>query len=96
MQIETLRSKASEKFGMKIPHHTLISSNGADSRETLASQALFHVHLAATAGDPPLTKRQAVGIALFGVPIWMIFVRMFLKKLALWAFRELTKKEPRC
>jgi hypothetical protein len=86
---EEFRKRASNEFGIDLPHPSVVSARGEYSKETLGSQALFHIHMAATTEGPPFTKQRAVRIALFGVPIWMILVRFFLKRLAIWAWREL-------
>jgi len=41
----------------------------------------------------PLTKQKAVQVALFGIPLWMVFLRFALKRAAIWAWKELTKWE---
>lgn len=62
--------------------------NRRAEKQKRGESAIKKIH-AAWAADPELTKKQAVGIALLGVPVWAFLLKFFLRELAEWAWEKL-------
>lgn len=88
-----LQPEAIARFQMDVPDFDveLVNSAGDISNETLASQAIYHCCLDFADEDRVSSLSGFISIALFGVPIWRFFLRVFLKRLAIWTWRELNR-----
>lgn len=85
---QEFRSAAFGERGLDLPHYTSVGKRGRNSREHLASQALYHILLK----GPEVTKEEAVQIALFGTPIFAFLLRYFLTRFAEWVWERIQHK----
>lgn len=89
-RFDELRCRIGQDFGLSIPpyHIARTDSSGNLTRETLVSQAIFHILLSHDEHGG-ISQQQAKSIAILGVPLWQIFVRWLLKRIAIAVWREL-------